>query len=103
MFIRVLHKQASSPWSPGTIVQLCGRQSYKVKLSDGQVIQRHADHTCKRLTSCDDVEQNEELDVSPFPVSSQPVEQEATTQPTLRRSQQIRKPPDRFQNQGEEM
>ena len=70
-----------------------------VKLSDGQVVQRHADHIRERTTSCDDVEQSEELeDVSPFPVSSQPMEQEATTQPTLRRSQRIRKPPDQFQN-----
>ena len=79
-------------------VQSNGGQSYKVKLSDGQVVQRHADHIRERTTSCDDVEQNEELDVSPFPVSSQPMEQQATTQPTLRRSQRIRKPPDRFQN-----
>ena len=99
VFIRDFCRQASSPRSPGTIVQSCSRQSYKVKLSDGQVVQRHADHIHERTTSCDDVEQSEELeDVSPFPVSSQPVEQEATTQPTFRRSQKIRKPPDRFQN-----
>ena len=99
VFIQDFRRQASSPWSPGTIVQSCSGQSYKVKLSDGQVVQRHADHICERTTGCDDVEQSEELeDVSPFPVSSQPMEQEATTQPTLRRSQRIRKPPDRFQN-----
>ena len=62
-------------------------------------IQRHADHTRKRTTSCDNVEESEELeDVPPIPVSSQPVEQEASVQPTLRRSQRIRRPPDRFQN-----
>ena len=98
VLIRDFCRQASSPWSPGTIVQSNGRQSYKVKLSDGQVVQRHADHIRERTTSCDDVEQNEELDVSPFPVSSQPMEQQATTQPTLHRSQRIRKPPDQFQN-----
>ena len=98
VFIRDFRRQASSPWSPGTIVQSNGGQSYKVKLSDGQVVQRHADHIRERTTSCDDVEQNEELDVSPFPVSSQPMEQQATTQPTLHRSQRIQKPPDRFQN-----
>ena len=66
------------------------------------MVQRHADHIRKCTTSCDDVEQNEELDISPFPVSPQPVEQEATTQPTtqptLHRSQRTRKPPDQFQN-----
>ena len=78
VFIRDFRRQASSPWSPGTIVQSCSGQSYKVKLSDGQVVQRHADHTRECTTSCDDVEQSEELeDALPFPVSLQPMEQEA--------------------------
>ena len=53
------------------------------------MVQRHADHIRKCTTSCDDVEQSEELeDLPPIPVSSQPVEQEASVQPTLR-SQRI--------------
>ena len=52
-----------------TIVQSCSRQSYKIKLSDGQVVQRHADHIYEYTTNCDDVEQSEELE--DIPVSSQ--------------------------------
>ena len=63
------------------------------------MVQRHADHIRKCTTSCDDVEQSEELeDVPPILVSSRPVEQEASVQLTLSRSQRIRKPPDHFQN-----
>ena len=84
VFVKDFHRQASSPWSPGTIVQSCCRQSYKVKLSNCQMVQRHADHIHERTTSCDDVEQSEELeDVPPIHVSSQPVEQEESTKPTL--------------------
>ena len=47
------------------------------------MVQRHADHIRKCTTSCDDVEQSEELeDVPSNPVSSQHVEQEAPFQPT---------------------
>ena len=74
VFIQDFCRQANSPWSPGTIVQSCSGQSYKVKLSNGQMVQRHADHICKCTTSCDDVEQSEELvDVPLIPVSSQSV------------------------------
>ena len=51
LFIRDFHRQASSPWSPGTIVLSCSGQSYKVKLSDGQVVQRHADHIREHTTT----------------------------------------------------
>ena len=69
MYVQDFRRPASSPWSPGTIVQSCSGQSYKVKLSNGQMVQRHADHIRKRTTSCDDVEQSEELeDVLPIPV-----------------------------------
>ena len=48
------------------------------------MVQRHADHIHKHTTSCDDVEQSEELeDLPPIPVSSQPVKQETPVQPTL--------------------
>ena len=35
VFVRDFRRQASSPWSPGTIVQSSSGQSYKVKLSIG--------------------------------------------------------------------
>ena len=90
MFVQDFCRQASSPWSPGTIVESCSRQSYKVKLSNGQMVQRNADHIRKCTTTYDDVEQSGELeDVPPIPVSSQPVEQEAPVQPTLSCSQRI--------------
>ena len=78
MIIQDFYRQAISPCSPGTFVQSCSGQSYKVKLSNGQMVQRHADHIRKCTTSCDDVEQSEELeDVPPIPVPSQFVKQEA--------------------------
>lgn len=78
VFIQDFHRQASSPWSPGTIVQSCSGQSIKVRLSGGQTVQRHADHICECTTSCDDVGQCEELEeFSPIPVSSQPGDHKA--------------------------
>ena len=101
VFVQDFCRQASSPWSPSTIVQLCSRQSYKVKLSNGQIVERHADHICKCTTSCDDVEQSEELeDVPPIPVSSKPVEQKASVQPTLHCSQRIQNHPIIFRTKG---
>ena len=42
VFVQDFCRQTISPWSPGTIVQSCSGQSYKVKLSNDQMVQRQA-------------------------------------------------------------
>ena len=70
VFIHDFRRGSSSSWSPDTIVQPSGGQSYQVQLSDGQIVRRHADHIRTRESDCEDVGLSEELeDVSPIPLS----------------------------------
>jgi len=70
VFIRDFHRGAVKPtWLPDTVIQQDGRPNYKVKLSDNQIVRRHADHIRARDNGCEDDTQHEDLDdVPPFPV-----------------------------------
>ena len=71
-------------------------QSYRVKLADGQVVRRHADHIRRRHSDCDLSVPDDELDDIPNPVPQlQPTTESVANE--LRRSQRNRRPPDRFQ------
>ena len=39
-------------WLPGTVIGTMGEHSYKVKLTDGKILRRHADHIRHRQSDC---------------------------------------------------
>jgi len=99
VFIRDFHRGAVKPtWMPGTVLQQDGRPNYKIKLSDDQIVRRHADHIRARESSSEDVTTHEEVDdLQPiFVIQPTPVNAPDSTE--LRRSQRVRKPPERFQS-----
>ena len=85
VFIREFHRGAAKPtWIPGTVLQQDGGPNYKIKLSDNQIVRRHADHIRARESDSEDITLHEEVDdvppIQPIPVNaSDPIE--------LRRSQ----------------
>ena len=52
VLVRNFSRRCNSNWLPGTITKLSGMQSYRVKLADGQVVRRHADHIRRRHSDC---------------------------------------------------
>ena len=86
VIIRDFCKGSSSSWSPGTVMETSHGQSYKIKLSNGQIVKRHIDHICA-FESSEDVVFDEELeDVAPIPIVPQRTADETAAQPPLRRS-----------------
>ena len=58
-----LAKDVRNPnWLPGTVIGTNGEQSYKVKLSDGRIVQRHADHVHSRQVEYNIPVQDDEFD-----------------------------------------
>ena len=104
VFIWDFCRQTNSIWSPGTIVQWYNGQFYKVKLSDGQTVQRRADYIHECSSECKDIEQSKELeDVSPYPVALKPSKRKITAQPLLHRSQKLGNLQIGYSAKGEEM
>lgn len=62
-----------SQWLPRKILRPAGPFSYEIKLSDDQIIRRHADHIQLSETDCNTLVTvyNEALD-DPFPASQPP-------------------------------
>ena len=104
VFIQGFHRGAAKPTLMlGTALQQDGGPNYKIKLSDDQIVRRHADHIHARESSSEDVTLHEEVDdLPPIPVI-QPSPANAPDSTELHRSQRVRKPPERFQSWGEEM
>ena len=87
---------ANPQWLPRQIVKPAGPLSYEIKLSDDQIIRRHADHIRLSGIDCDTPESmyDDALDdVLPFSTCQLPT----TDNPDCRRSQRERCPPDHFQ------
>ena len=96
VMVRGFNKGPKGNWLPGTVVSTSGEHSYKIKLSDGKIFRRHADHICNRQGDCSP-DQDYDTDDIPIPVSQQP--RTSGSAPTeLRRSQRYHRPPERFQN-----
>ena len=106
-------------WIPGTVVQVTGPLSYRIKLQDGTIVRRHVDHVRKRENSIVDQDSDtmvfgpelgtDETTQPPIVPTSQEdsqqgsqesetptVSQGADLSSTLRRSTRSRNPPDRF-------
>ena len=96
MFIREFHRGAAKPtWLSGTVIQKDGGPNYEIKLSDNQIVRRHTDHVCSNESDREDVSPREEVDDVPIPVI-QPTPVNTPISVELRRSQRVRKPPERF-------
>ena len=97
VMVRGFNKGLRDSWLPGTVVCTSGGQSYRIKLGDGKILRRHADHIRPRQSDCNISNQEDDTDDIPFLVSQQqPASTSAHTE--LRRSQRSRKPPERFQS-----
>ncbi len=86
----LLPKNPSPAWMEGEITHAKGPLSYRVKLRDGRTIQRHVDHILRR-------DSNPLIADDPFdllPSGEDPPDVAPDCQP--RRSQQTRRPPDRY-------
>ena len=68
VLIRDFNKRSNSKWLPGTITKPSGVQSYKIRLADGKVVRRHADHISSRHTNCISMP-SDELDDIPIPTT----------------------------------
>jgi len=88
-------KGPKNSWLPATVVSTSGGQSYKIKLTDGKIVRRHADHIQPRQSDCIPAPEDDSDDI-PIPVSQQPPASGSATI-ELRRSQRYRRPPERFQ------
>lgn len=91
---------SGSVWLPGTIVGVQGLLSFQIKLEDGRIVRRHIDHVRARV--CDSTVLDQELSDDPLPIpdNSASPESAAIPQPQSiipRRSNRVRRPPDRFQ------
>ena len=95
VFIRNFHRGTTKPtWLPGTVIEQDGGPNYKIKLSDNQIVRRHADHIRNRVSDCEDVTLHEEDDdLPPIPVGQSSTSVNAPVPRELRRSQRVRKPP----------
>ena len=73
--------------------------NYKIKLSDNQIVRRHADHIRNRESDCEDVTlHGKDDDLPPIPVGQSSTSVNAPVPWELHRSQRVRKPPERFQS-----
>ena len=79
-------------WLPGTVVGTSGNQSYKIKITEGKILQRHTDHIRHRHDDCSIPDYEDDIDDIPIPVSQQqPASSSAPTE--LRCSQRSCRPP----------
>ena len=103
-----------SKWIPGTVVQVTGPLSYRIKLQDGTIVRRHVDHVRKRENSIVDQGSDtkvfgpelgmDETTQPPIVPTSQEDSQQGSQEsetPTVSQgadlsSTQSRNPPDRF-------
>ena len=84
--VRGFNKGLRDNWLPGIVVGTSGNQSYKIKLTEGKILQRHADHICHRHGDCSIPDHEDDIDDIPIPVSQQqPASGSAPTE--LRHSQ----------------
>ena len=56
-FVLAKNFRLGSKWMPGVIVEVLGPLSYHVKLTDGRILKRHADHLLHRTGTNDNDEQ----------------------------------------------
>lgn len=96
VMVHGFNKDLKDHWLPGTVVSTSGEHSYEIKLTDGKIVRRHADHIRKRQGDCTP-DQDNDIDDIPMPVSQQPPTS-GNAPIELRRSQRYRRPPERFQN-----
>ena len=52
VMVRGFNKGPKGNWLPGTVVSTSGEHSYNIKLSDGKIVRRHADHIRNRRGDC---------------------------------------------------
>ena len=68
-------KRSNFKWLSGTITKPSGVQSYKIRLADGKVVRRHADHICSRHADYVSMPSDELHDI---PISTTKVNDSAT-------------------------
>ena len=83
-------------WVEGEIYKELGPLSYLVKLTNGNILKRHVDHLrlCTTNPPSDEKESDNIFDNCSFNTVEN--EQQLNSEPTVRKSQRIRKPPDRY-------
>uniref|UniRef100_A0A1X7UCP0 Uncharacterized protein n=1 Tax=Amphimedon queenslandica TaxID=400682 RepID=A0A1X7UCP0_AMPQE len=93
----------SSSWIAGKIEARLGNVHYDVKLDDGQLVRRHVDHIQTRVTESSTPTEPEPLNIPyqpPPDTGSTSHSEEAPPLPepqgTVRRSNRIRHPPERY-------
>ena len=90
------NKGLRNSWLPGIVASTNGEQSYKIKLADGKILRRHADHIYPRQGDCNISNQEDDIDDIPFLVSQQ--QPASTSAPTkLRHSQRSHRLLDHYQ------
>ena len=83
-------------WVEGEIYKELGPLSYLVKLTNGNILKRHVDHLrlCTTNPPSEEKESDNIFDNCSFNTVEN--EQQLNSEPTVRKSQRIRKPPDRY-------
>ena len=79
-FVLAKNFRSGPKWMPGVIVEVLGPLSYHVKLTDGRILKRHADHLLHRTGTSDNDEQYQtQMDDG---ILSGPIPQEGSPQET---------------------
>ena len=99
VFVR--NPQGTPAWWEGVIEKLTGPLSYKIKLNDGTILNRHVDHIRIRHSAPQQDLTDQDFDSFTFPsqsevTASSNVSGKSPVVPVLRRSSRIRRPPVRF-------
>ena len=97
MTVHGFNKGLRDNWLLGTVVGTSGNQSYKIKLTEGKILQRHADHIRHRQYDCSVPDNEDDIDDIPIPISQQqPASGNAPTE--LCHSQRPHRPPEPFKS-----
>ena len=99
VFVR--NPQGTAAWWEGVIEKLTGPLSYKIKLNDGTILNRHVDHIRIRHSAPQQDLTDQDFDSFTFPsqsevTASSNVSDKSPVVPVLRRSSHIRRPSVRF-------
>ena len=68
VMVRGFHKGPKDICLPGSVVSINGDHSYKIKLSDGKIVQTYAGHIRPRQSDCIPVSEDDADDI-PIPAS----------------------------------
>jgi len=89
-FVLAKNFRPGPKWMPGVIVEVLGPLSYQVKLNDGRMIKRHADHL---LHHTGDNDNDESCQTQIDEIPSTPIPQEGSPQETSSTVSENREPP----------